>query len=313
MCKVPARERTQENAPPKYKGAHIPSKAFNYLQYLTQNETTVSTSNTTNNSANNFSNPLPASYINAPSNLEFASVQVFDTPSESENKKNYFKINAANNNASFPNPNNHISYQNTVVEVNSDVYVKNDSNDSAENVESSSANKMFESNKSEEDTMIVPEQDVASSVADENIALIEDNSSTFVNDNNNNNDSAFTTLPKSASFVEIVPAKEIEPCLNEPNIPLTFSNNEIINESVDLNDIKESASVNGTDADKPNENEGKPTTETSQNNNTSSVFETQELNAQTLVKNDNNDNNSKSNDNENQVSTNAQEIETSEF
>ena len=89
MCKVPARERTQENAPPKYKGAHIPSKAFSYLQYLTQNETTVSTSNTTNNSANNFSNPLPASYINAPSNLEFASVQSFDTPSESENNKNY--------------------------------------------------------------------------------------------------------------------------------------------------------------------------------------------------------------------------------
>jgi hypothetical protein len=285
---------------------------------LTQNETTVSSNNNTNNSANNFSNPLPASYINEPSNLEFASVQVFDTPTASENNKNYFKINAnnnssssrsSNNNASFPNPNNHISYQNTVVEVNSDVAVKNDNNDSVESVESSSANKMFECNKNEEDTLIVPEQDVASSVADENIELIEDNSSTFINNNNNNNDNAFTTLPKSASFVEIVPAKEIEPCLNEPNIPLTFSNNEIINESVDLNDIKEPASVNGADADKPNETDGKPTTETIQIN-TSSVFETQELNAQNLVKNDNK---SKSNDNENQVSTNAQEIETSEF
>lgn len=302
---MPARERTQENAPPKYKGAHIPSKAFSYLQYLTQNETTVSSTNT-NNNVNSFSNPSPASQINEPSNLEFASLQVFETPAESGNKKNNFKINA-NNNASFPNLNNDIIYQNRV-EVSSDANVKNDAAGNDKIIESSLTVKTFETDINEDANLTG-----ANNTSPENT---HDFVTTSGNVAENESDDNFTNLPKSASFVETLPAKETDPCFNEPNIALSFSNNETINESVDFNDIKE-ASNNNIEASKTSENEFKAAPETELIN-TSSVFEKNEETTQNLVhgKINNHDlveNKSNKNENDNQVLTNAQEIETSEF
>ncbi|RNA40089.1 hypothetical protein BpHYR1_005980 [Brachionus plicatilis] len=51
--KVPARERDQEPPISRYKGNHIPSKTFKYLQYITQNESqsTSTTSTTTSQHA----------------------------------------------------------------------------------------------------------------------------------------------------------------------------------------------------------------------------------------------------------------------
>lgn len=50
--KVPARERDQEPPVSRYKGNHIPSKTFKYLQYITQNEAQSTSTNekTTQNS-----------------------------------------------------------------------------------------------------------------------------------------------------------------------------------------------------------------------------------------------------------------------
>jgi hypothetical protein len=134
-------------------------------------------------------------------------------------------------------------------------------------------------------------------------------------DQNELDNSLITILPKSASFVEILPAKETEPCFNEPNIALSFSNNEIINESVDFNDIKEASRVNGIETSKTIESDFKTTRESDPINN-STVFENKEDIAKDLANEKINNDNSeelKSNENENQVSTNAQEIETSEF
>lgn len=51
--KVPARERDQEPPVSRYKGNHIPSKTFKYLQYITQNESqSTSTSTTTTTTQN---------------------------------------------------------------------------------------------------------------------------------------------------------------------------------------------------------------------------------------------------------------------
>ncbi|CAF0832367.1 unnamed protein product [Brachionus calyciflorus] len=47
--KPPAREREQEPPVSKYKGNHIPSKTFKYLQYITQNETDNSQTKTQSN------------------------------------------------------------------------------------------------------------------------------------------------------------------------------------------------------------------------------------------------------------------------
>ena len=302
--KAPARERTQENAPPKYKGAHIPSKAFSYLQYLTQNESTVS-STYNNNSANSISNQLPASQINAPSNLEFASLQVFEKQTDSE--KNNFKINA-NNNASFPNLNSDLNHQTKSVEVISDSYEKIESDvEKKKNCEFSTTCET-KVNGDVNEMIIEPEQTLTETNQNFESGLAN-------KDENKLDNNLITILPKSASFVETLPAKETEPCFNEPNIALSFSNNEIINESVDFNDIKEASRVDGIETSKKIESDFKTTMESDQINN-STVFENKEDIAKDLVNEKINDDNSdefKPNANENQVSTNAQEIETSEF
>ena len=76
---MPARDRLPEQEAHCYKGAHIPSKTFKYLQYLTQNEDEVTTATTVNNPGNTTSNiyyaqpaqPQPDPQPSA--NLQFAS------------------------------------------------------------------------------------------------------------------------------------------------------------------------------------------------------------------------------------------------
>ena len=270
------------------------------MQYLTQNESVVSNSNINNSSS--FSNPLPppAKQTHEPSNLEFASAQVYEperSNHERETKRNTFRVN--NNNASFPNLNNNNNSQSSTQHEKLDTFNTTNENSTSNTflTEESLVKQTIEAigndadSKNHESSVHLNELSLPVSVESTDCLTIGEKKEPTYIDNN------VTGLPKSASFIETIPAKETDPCFNEPAVALTFSNNETINESINLNDTKEAREV---DVRSAHEEEAS----------SHLAIETKQESVQeNLVEDTANKNIS----NETQISVNAQEIETSEF
>lgn len=243
---APARERIQENGPSKYKGSHIPSKAFSYLQYLTQNDSVVS--NNANNSSSFSANPpqqpplmpQPSSSSSfSSSNLEIASVQTYSDNNKLENKKNSLNMqmnySSNNNNASsFPSLNNNVTFKQPqacqVIEVNN-------------KVETPAVVESFE-NENIADIQTVPES-VSEPVQEPELELETEQKPEIEQEPEQKSESEHF-IDYTLTEPEL-PAES--PCLDsEPIAALTFSNNEIINESINLNDniSKESSNISKT-------------------------------------------------------------------